>query len=530
MPNANLNVRIDADVKPLKAKMAEASAATKDFATQVTNTATVTDAGAQKIAGSFSGLKNVMGGLGSAITGLINPTTILMTGITAAGALAVKAYNEWTASARRLAEEQEAIAKATNKAAGEVGDEIAKVTTLVTVLQSENTTRLQKETALNSLKKINADYFGDLDIEDGKVQNLTASYDAYINRLTRSVTAKANLEILTNLIKQQQELIGRVNQGSVSSGPFTANNLSEYQIQDAIRKFGLSFGRKQGQSSFIDLDKLQIIADLLNLEKRIKDIQKTIAGSIQDVYNPKPENLKLSKGPKGGRIIIKPETIIIDDEGAKVELSSFYKEGAKSDAFGGGAGLVIEREVPIKVHMKAIFDPKDVKKFKDEMAAVITDVLAAIGEGLGKLAAGGGFGAFFKMILNSLGSGLQKLGAQAIAASELILQIKETLGTVSGIAAGIALVALGTLVQAAASQIKTPAFATGVRNFEGGTALVGERGPELLHLPSGSNVIPNGQLNNMMTGNNMLVAEYTIKGQDLRTVLKRADANYLRNS
>lgn len=37
-------------------------------------------------------------------------------------------------------------------------------------------------------------------------------------------------------------------------------------------------------------------------------------------------------------------------------------------------------------------------------------------------------------------------------------------------------------------------FAGGVRNFEGGPAIVGERGPELVTLPRGSNVIPNHEL------------------------------------
>jgi hypothetical protein len=41
--------------------------------------------------------------------------------------------------------------------------------------------------------------------------------------------------------------------------------------------------------------------------------------------------------------------------------------------------------------------------------------------------------------------------------------------------------------------IKVPGFAEGVRNYIGGLAVVGERGPELVRLPRGSDVIPNGQ-------------------------------------
>ncbi len=46
-----------------------------------------------------------------------------------------------------------------------------------------------------------------------------------------------------------------------------------------------------------------------------------------------------------------------------------------------------------------------------------------------------------------------------------------------------------------------PHFANGVRNFAGGLAVVGERGRELVNLPSGSDVIPNHELG----GNNITV-------------------------
>jgi len=50
--------------------------------------------------------------------------------------------------------------------------------------------------------------------------------------------------------------------------------------------------------------------------------------------------------------------------------------------------------------------------------------------------------------------------------------------------------------------IKIPGFASGVQNFGGGLAVVGERGPELVNLPRGSSVIPNhklGSVNNNRT-------------------------------
>lgn len=44
-----------------------------------------------------------------------------------------------------------------------------------------------------------------------------------------------------------------------------------------------------------------------------------------------------------------------------------------------------------------------------------------------------------------------------------------------------------------AKSIHLPRFASGVTNFAGGLAVVGERGPEVVQLPQGSNVIPNNK-------------------------------------
>jgi len=46
---------------------------------------------------------------------------------------------------------------------------------------------------------------------------------------------------------------------------------------------------------------------------------------------------------------------------------------------------------------------------------------------------------------------------------------------------------------------KVPGFASGVTNFSGGWAVVGEQGPELVNLPKGSDVIPNGKTTDILS-------------------------------
>jgi len=66
-----------------------------------------------------------------------------------------------------------------------------------------------------------------------------------------------------------------------------------------------------------------------------------------------------------------------------------------------------------------------------------------------------------------------------------------------GIAAGVAII--GALAYAFSSDDseKPPGHARGVTNFEGGLSIVGEKGPELVNLPRGSNVITNENTNKL---------------------------------
>ena len=62
-----------------------------------------------------------------------------------------------------------------------------------------------------------------------------------------------------------------------------------------------------------------------------------------------------------------------------------------------------------------------------------------------------------------------------------------------------------------------PKFAQGVTNFVGGAALVGERGPEIVTLPRGSNVIPANQTKNILNnsgGNKTFNINVTTQGSD----------------
>lgn len=65
-----------------------------------------------------------------------------------------------------------------------------------------------------------------------------------------------------------------------------------------------------------------------------------------------------------------------------------------------------------------------------------------------------------------------------------------------------------------------PAFASGVRNFGGGVALVGERGPELVNLPRGANVYSNSESRGMLGGDPGYVV-VVVQSEDGRTLQRK---------
>jgi TP901 family phage tail tape measure protein len=69
-----------------------------------------------------------------------------------------------------------------------------------------------------------------------------------------------------------------------------------------------------------------------------------------------------------------------------------------------------------------------------------------------------------------------------------------------------------------------PGFASGIRNFGGGMALVGERGPELVNLASGSNVIPSGATRGLLSGGggSINVGQIVVNGSDNPAATARA--------
>jgi hypothetical protein len=203
-----------------------------------------------------------------------------------------------------------------------------------------------------------------------------------------------------------------------------------------------------------------------------------------------------------------PKVKVTRVELAPIEPSAIESAIAKATGFDKKIPIESDRQVQIRLlGLEFVLAQEEaqkaVEKLRDTVVNGAIESFAAVGNSLGEALAGAFSGAGIgeglakaaSSFLSGIGGVLQEIGKQIIATSTLIKALKESLKTlitnpVAAIGVGLGLVALGGLLKS----IKIPAFAGGVNNFSGGLALVGERGPELVNLPRGSDVIPNHML------------------------------------
>jgi hypothetical protein len=162
-----------------------------------------------------------------------------------------------------------------------------------------------------------------------------------------------------------------------------------------------------------------------------------------------------------------------------------------------------------------------------------TNIAVTFGEALGAALSGGNFGNVFSGIFELLAGGVESLGKQLIAIGTLAIIAQQAIAELlanpfAAIGVGIALVALGAALK---NLTKRSAFATGTRYAPGGMALVGERGPEMINLPRGSQVIPAAQTSQMMGGIGGQVEVFgVLRGQDIFFSNKKYGQTYGRTT
>lgn len=383
---------------------------------------------------------------------------------------------------------------------------------------------------------------------------------------------RAQREKLLDIETQRSVLIDQLNKAQAEALKFKSTETKgaeaekdflneQLKLLEKIRELREDIRPERSRSGILDIDKLRSdVAELAKIESQIGELKIRIAERDAKKAKLPPEQIRavvdgIKKNTQESLDkIFQNEALLLESipklQFTRVELAPLTQEQLNALATGtkelihlsglakSGKDIKLESDRAIKIKflgIEVVEAQEQAQKALDKIKETIlqgsidtfSNLASGIGETLGAVFGSKGIGEAFakaaQTLLAGIGSVLQEIGRQIIATSALIQALKKALATLilnpaAGIIVGLGLVALGGLLKS----IKIPGFAGGVNNFSGGLALVGERGPELVNLPRGSDVIPN----HMIGGGNLNVVvavEGVISGDNIRIVAQRTN-------
>jgi hypothetical protein len=195
-------------------------------------------------------------------------------------------------------------------------------------------------------------------------------------------------------------------------------------------------------------------------------------------------------------LLIRPK-LTIDVAGATL------KEGKMAEDYGAAVGKAIARGINNNIN-------KEVEE-EINLAPILNSALSDIANSIGDaLSSSGDISNIFQGVFQTIGAAFKEFGKALTAYGFAALALKAGIkNPYLAIAAGAGLIIAGALLQKS-----IPGFANGVTGFSGGLALVGERGPELVNLPRGADVIPNNQLDGF-GGQQVFIPSTVLRGEDI---------------
>ena len=294
-------------------------------------------------------------------------------------------------------------------------------------------------------------------------------------------------------------------------------------LKKIIEKFNVDPNNKIYLGLEAELQNIQYENLLLKLKANLEKVAKAVL--LPWDWKPKSEEQAIPNIAKNLKPIIIPASVKLDLEALNgsvipANFTSNIKEQLK--------GSLAELKKSWQDYSKQLNDAAT--GFLTDAA---TNIAVTFGEALGAALSGGNFGQVFSGIFELLAGGVESLGKQLIAIGTLAIIAQQAIAELlanpfAAIGVGIALVALGAALK---NLTKRSAFATGTRYAPGGMALVGERGPEMINLPRGSQVIPAAQTSNMMGGIGGQVEVFgVLRGQDIFFSNKKYGQTYGRTT
>lgn len=495
------------------------------------------------VGGAFKGLIGAIAGpagIGLAFAAVTSLVTVFSKEIFGSGAAAKKAKDD-------IAEFNKSLdgAKASALSSG------LQLQKFVEIAKNGNLPLEQRNEALKKANDILGEYGQKLTLTNVATAKATELVNQYTQGLIAQALANQYADRAATLLINQAAAQQKVTEAQLAYNKAQAAFINRPQLSLREQELG------RGQSFIIDRDKA--LKTLNQSQEEYARITKEVT-NITTQFNEqalKSTDIlgKVGTKVKGGKVEVDftpivgfdKLTILEGELAAKFGTGGIFTEQYQKkiqDSFKSLKPIKVETKIaPELQYIIGLFNLKveEGKKKLEELTQVVNSNLAniqvqglaSVGEAIGAALTGGNLQNAFQSFGNVVASGLEAIGKQLIIISGVAKIAKEALATLftnpgAALAAGIALVAVGTALRSSLSQgIQARALGGPV---SGGTPyLVGERGPELFVPQVSGGIVPNNSVGSFMSGRGSDSGRGSVlRGQDIILAYARTQRSQLR--
>ena len=517
----------------IAADVASADAGLKKVQTELSRTAIEAQKVDSRLQGFGTSVQNAAGKTGlmtsaasslkSNLLSMISPTQLLVSGIVAMGVALYAYINRTTEAEKNTAKFVEVVGKA--------GSVFTKASLDVQSLRDEIDSFGKgigsKDDIVKHFNETLGKAVGKVTSLEQAEKSLNANAEAYVYSMTAKAVANA-------AYAESYDIIFK----------YLKNTIESERIIAEIRKSGRKLINGGNEVTSKQSSRLEQIKKENEELKKTIDILAETKNRALDIYNKVAEKLERNKkssvivGPlqkseiEVKELKVKPEKVKVentgkiefsdDKEALKLPVEFDFKSAMdinKSGAFRPFLDLV-KKSTAVPIQTTGAIDPffinlekkrEALKEFANIATSVLSPAFDSLFENIGKGT---------KSVIKGLGLVIKELTIAVFKA--LALYTIKALITGGG---SLGKDFLGGFFKSFFGGGK----ASGSTAGKGGMTLVGERGPELVNLPSGSSVMPNNQLQAFGNGGINLMPSIAYDGTMFRIFLNRVDAQISRN-
>ena len=164
--------------------------------------------------------------------------------------------------ATRASRDLSQIQEDTNK---QVIEQTSLTGALVDILKDENSTREEKQRALTQLQQFNPQYFGSLDVEKSKIEDITAAFDNYRESITLATRERVAFAKLEEVETRILELRNRFEDAAESSNKF--GNILLQSVTGGAGRAGVELSAITAELKALEEERTKIL-DLIEKTNR----------------------------------------------------------------------------------------------------------------------------------------------------------------------------------------------------------------------------------------------------------------------